>query len=71
MKLKINGHLSFSEKYYKEIKLQYNNQSVAEILIQRAVKKTIQILYDKSLFDNFQNADKNFKRFFVYHKTST
>ena len=56
--LKINGHLSKLEKDYKEFKKQYNKQSVEEILIQRAVKTTIQILYDKRLFDNFQNADK-------------
>ena len=56
--LKINGHLSKLEKDFNEFKLQYNKQSVEEILIQRAVKTTIQILYDKGLFDNFQNADK-------------
>ena len=56
--LKINGHLSNLEKDYNEFKLQYNKLSIEEILIQRAVKTTIQILYDKGLFDNFQNADK-------------
>ena len=56
--LKINGHLSKLEKDYNEFNLQYNKQSVEEILIQRAVKTTIQILYDKGLFDKFQNADK-------------
>ena len=56
--VKINGHLSKLEKHYNEFKLQYNKQPVEEILIQRAVKTTIQILYDKGLFDNFQNADK-------------
>ena len=56
--LKIDGHLSKLEKNFNEFKLQYNKQSVEEILIQRAVKTTIQILYDKGLFDNFQNADK-------------
>ena len=56
--LKIDGHSSKLEKDYNEFKLQYNKQSVDEILIQRAVKTTIQILYDKGLFDNFQNADK-------------
>ena len=56
--LKIDGHLSKLEKDYNEFKLQYNKQSVEEILIQRAVKTTIQILYDKGLFDKFQNADK-------------
>ena len=56
--IKINGHISKLEKDYNEFKLQYNKQSVEEILIQRAVKTTIQILYDIGLFDNYQNADK-------------
>ena len=55
---KLNGHLSLLEKDYNEFKLQYNKQSVEDILIQRAVKTTIQILYDKGLFDNYDNADK-------------
>ena len=44
---KIDGHLSYIEKDYNEFKKQYNKQSVEEILIQRAVKTTIQLLYDK------------------------
>ena len=56
--LKIDGHLSKLEKNFNEFKLQYNKQSGEEILIQRAVKTTIQILYDKGLFDNYANADK-------------
>ena len=56
--LKINGHLSKLEKDFNEFKLQYNKQNVEEILIQRAVKTTIQILYDKGLFHNYANADK-------------
>ena len=56
--LKINGQLSKLEKDLNEFMLQYNKQSVEDILVQRAVKTTIQILYDKGLFDNFQNADK-------------
>ena len=46
------------EKDYNEFKLQYNKQNVEDILIQRAVKKTIQILYDKGLFDHYTKADK-------------
>ena len=61
--LKINGHLSKLEKDYNEIKLQYSKQNVEDILIQRAVKTTIQILYDKGLFDNFQNAEEVLKDF--------
>ena len=56
--LKINGHISKLEKDFIEFKLQYNKQSVEEILIQRAVKTTIQIFYDEGLFDNYANADK-------------
>ena len=56
--LNINGHLSKLEKDFNEFKEQYNKQSVEEILTQRAVKTTIQILYDKGLFDNYANADK-------------
>ncbi len=41
--LKIDGHLSKLEKDYNELISQYNRQSVEDILIQRAVKTTIQI----------------------------
>ena len=61
--LKITGHLSKLEKDYSEFKKQYNKQSVEEILIQRAIKTTIQILYDKGLFDSFQNAEEVLKDF--------
>ena len=39
--LKTNGHMSELEKDYNEFNLQYNKQSVEDILIQRAVKTTI------------------------------
>ena len=61
--MKIDGHLSKLEKDYNEFKLQYNKQSVEDILIQRAVETTIQILYDRGLFDNFQNAEEVLKDF--------
>ena len=56
--LKIDGHLSKLEKNFNEFKLQYNKQNIEDILIQRAVKTTIQILNDKGFFDNYANADK-------------
>ena len=56
--IKIDGHISKLEKDFNEFKLQYNKQNVEGVLIQRAVKTTIQILYDKGLFDNYANADK-------------
>ena len=46
------------EKKYNEFKIQHNKQSVEDSLIQTAVKTTIQILYDKGLFDNYANAVK-------------
>ena len=55
---KIHGHLSFLGKDYNEFKIQYNKQSVEQVLVQRAVKSTIQILYDQGLFDNYAKADK-------------
>ena len=60
---KIDGQISYIEKDYKEFKKQYNKESVEEISIQRAVKATIQILYDKGLFDNYANADKDLEDF--------
>ena len=62
---KIDGHFSYLEKDYNEFKVQYNKQSIEEILVQRAVKTTIQILYDKGLFDNYANADKVLEDFLV------
>ena len=56
--LKIDGHLSKLEKDYNEFKLQHNKQNVEDVLIQRAVITTIQVLYDRGLFDNYANADK-------------
>ena len=55
--LKLDGHLSKFKKDYNEFKLQYDKQN-KEILIQRAVKTTIQILCDKGFFATFQNTDK-------------
>ena len=67
--LKKDGHLSKLEKDYNELKIQYNKQNVENFLIRRVVKTTIQILYDKGLFDYFQNADKVSEDFFIYNKT--
>ena len=55
---KIDGHISHIENDCNQFKLQYNKPSVEEVLVQRAVKTTIQTLYDKGSVDKFQNADK-------------
>ena len=56
--LKLNGQLSLLEKDYNEFKLEYNKQSVENVLVEKPVKTTIQILYDKGLFDEYANSDK-------------
>ena len=38
-------------------------QSVEEVLIGRAVKPSMKIIYDKGLFDNYDNADEKIKVF--------
>ena len=63
--LETDGHLSFLEKLYNEFILQYNKQSVGEVFFQRAVKTTIQRLYDKCLFDDYANGDKVLEDFFL------
>ena len=55
---KIDSHLSLLDNGCKEYILQYNKHSVEEVVIQTAVKTTIQILYDKGILNDFPNADK-------------
>ena len=55
---KTDGNLSLLEKDYNEFKLQYNKQSVERTLIEKAVKTTMQIHYDKKLFDSFHKTDE-------------
>ena len=55
--LKLVGQLSILQKNYNEFKTLNNKQSIEEVLIQKALITTKQTLYDKSLFDNFPNAD--------------
>ena len=61
--LNIDGNIACIEKDYSEFKLQNNKQSVKEVLIQRFVKTTIQIIYDEGLFDSFSNAEEAIKVF--------
>ena len=52
----VEGHISYMEKHYNKFRdLERFNEGV---LIEKAVKTTIQILYDKGLFDNYNNADE-------------
>ena len=63
--LKPNGHSTKLEKDYDKDILQYNKQSVEDILIQRAVKTAIEVLYDNGSFDNYANADKVLEEFLL------
>ena len=67
----IDGHLSFLENENNEFKILSNKQSVEEVLMQRAVKTTEQVLYDKGLLDSFLNAEEVLKTFlFVKRRRS-
>ena len=48
---KMEGQISYIEKDYNEFKLFNSKKSAEEILIEKAVKTTIPISYDKGLFD--------------------
>ena len=63
--LKIDGHIPLLEKNYNEFKILSNKQSFEEALFQRTVKTTLQILYDKGLFDGYPNADEVLKNFSI------
>ena len=56
--LKKGSHLSKLEKDYNEFILQYNKQNVEGILIQRAVKTAIQILYEGDYLITFKMLKK-------------
>ena len=60
---KVNGHISHIEEDYNELKVHSNKQSIEGILVQRAVKTTIQTFYDKVLFDSYSNAHEVLKMF--------
>ena len=56
------GHISFKGKEYKGQFLHNNQkQSDEEFLIERAVKSTIEMLYDKRLHDIYDSADEVWK----------
>ena len=59
----IEGHFSNKENEYNEIKSLCNKESVEEILVRRVLKTTIQILFHKWLFDNYDNSDEVSKEF--------
>ena len=63
---KIVCHLSNRKKNNNEIKVLSNKQSQEEVLIEQAVKTTTQIVYDKELFDIYDNADEVLKDYLLF-----
>ena len=61
--IKMDGHVIIIRKNYKDFKILFDKQSIEMVLIQRAVKTTIQVLYDEGLFKSFPNADEVLKDF--------
>ena len=59
----LKGQISYIEKVNDDFKLLRAKLSVEEVSTRRAVKMTIQILYDKGLFDNYSNLDEVLKDF--------
>ena len=60
---KKEGEISYIEKNHNEYKLHNNKQPSKEVLFEGAVKTTIRILYNKGLFDYFDNADDVLKKY--------
>ena len=60
---RIESQISCFGKDYNEFKSQHNRQSMEEFLIQKAVKTTIQLLYDKGFSDTFAKAVCELKDF--------
>ena len=56
---KIECHLSLIEKDYNQCILHNNKQS--EVLIEKAVKTTVQLLFHEGLFHNYEKADEVLK----------
>ena len=57
---KIGGHLSLIENDYIDFKLRNDKQS-AELLTEKVVKTSFQMLYEKGLIDKYDNVDETFK----------
>ena len=66
-----DGHLSLLEKDYNDFKILSNKQSIEKVLKRRAMKTTIEKLYDKGLFHNYNSAHEVLKHFFGHKKTKT
>ena len=61
---KIEDLLLLLEKKFNELKLRYDQQP-EDVLIEKTVKTSIQILYDKGLFDIYDKADEVLKDYLL------
>ena len=64
---KKESNISLTEKDYNEAKLR-NNKLSEEVSFERALETTIQTLYDKGLFDNYDNANEVSKGYFFVER---
>ena len=64
--------MSYTEKNYKDFNLRSDKQFEEEVLIQRAVKTTMQVLFDIGLFDQHKIAHEEiFYRINENHRDSS
>ena len=63
------SHLSKIEKQINEFKSR-NRKLSEKVSIERALKTTVQILYDTGLFDNCVNADEVSKKCVLFNKVN-
>ena len=65
---KVEGQLSLLETVFSEFELDSAKQSVEKTLIERAVETSIQIIYDKVLFDEYDIEDEVLKENFLVER---
>ena len=61
-RFKLDDHTSYKEKTYNEMKLLSSKQSEEELLVESAVKSTIQELHGRGLFESCDIIKKNHRK---------
>ena len=64
----VKGQIPYIEKHFNEFRdHERHNEDVS---IERGVKTTIQILYDKGFFHKYNNADEKFKGYLLFDEVN-
>ena len=58
---KLEGEISFIEKHYND----YKPPNKEDFVIETAVTTTVQVLYDRGLFDKYDNTDQVMKDYLL------